>query len=146
MSESMLRDEKSRPDLFWWYGAIADGTMQEWAAARSRCLPQDLLALWCRTGGGTIFESETIFAPVIGQELGDDLDSNNLRLWGEGLPTRFLVFHEGGVGISAVELDRGEYVLLDANGGFAVQGVFESLEDWYVKVIRAEYAARYGLR
>jgi len=146
MNEILESDQVRRPELFVWNAPIPERALREWISARSWVVPNDLLVLWSLTGGGTIFESETIFAPW-GDPLPDScVDSATKRLRSLGLPERYLVFHEGGVGVSAVEQPEGSLVLLTPERSFAREGTFRSLDDWYIAVVRAEYAARYGLQ
>lgn len=95
------------------------------------------------TGGGEVFESETLLGPWRDSALGDNLVSVNKDLLVSGLPPEYLVFHTG-VAISAVRLADGKYVRL-APDDFHELEQYTSLEDWYCRLLRREYAARYGL-
>jgi hypothetical protein len=77
----VLQDSHRRPELFNWFGPIA-------APRLSNCLkehgfdacPAELFLLWERTGGGNLFESETILGPFGDPALGDGLVPTNRAL------------------------------------------------------------------
>jgi hypothetical protein len=144
MRGRMKQDSTRRPELFSWNGPIAVDDLDDWLNIRRLHVPDDLRELWRDTGGGEMFESESILAPFGSEELGDDVDGVNRLHQDRGLPSGYLIFHVGGVGLSAVRLADQCFVLIEEDG-YAERAEFESLEDWYDSAIRAEYVQRYGL-
>jgi hypothetical protein len=53
-----------------------------------------------------------------------------------------VVFHQG-LGYTAVRLSDGAYISFDGN--LTPYGQYPNLEQWYISVLRDEYAQRYGL-
>jgi hypothetical protein len=139
----LLEDARTRPELFAWYGAIRTDDLDQWLHKRELPIPQDLTALWRDTGGGDIFETETLLAPFGDPDKGDDVDGVNAMERSKGLPEGYLLFHTG-LRQSAVRLSDGRYITFRP-GSFEVEMEFPSLEAWYEGLIRNEYAARYGL-
>jgi hypothetical protein len=141
----LLEDSRVRPDLFHWNGQMGAAGLYLWLSENpwvGRC-PTDLLALWEETGGGDVFESETILGPRGDPQLGDDIAAVNSALRQSGMPERFLVFHRGMI-TSAADMESGDYVELSPDR-FRVLRRFPSLEAWYVTTLREEYAKRYAL-
>jgi hypothetical protein len=99
--------------------------------------------LWSTLGGGEMFESEEILVPLDGPEFGADFDSANERHHAAGLPDDLFVFHEG-TWLSAVRGYEPCYVCLDPRT-YAVIEAFSSLQEWYERTVREEFAERYGL-
>lgn len=143
MTPTIFPDAHARPELFIWNGRIEMEVLERWLAAHSLAVPRDLFLFWMATGGGDVYESETILGPFGNPDNGDDVIGANLVYRQKGLPADYRVFHMG-MCVSAVRAD-GVYVTLDATT-YAPTAVFVSLEEWYVSVLRSEYAARYGLR
>ncbi len=139
----MCRDADLKPRLFFWEGAIDKEHLKELLGELGWSLPVDLFNLLVLTGGGEIFESETILGPFRDADLGDNLFTYNEELRGRGLPEAYVVFHTG-MAVSAVRLSDGRYVEFGLED-FQEREEFASLEDWYLRLIRAEYAERYGL-
>lgn len=142
--DQLQKDRAIRPDLFHFFGAIRSEKLDDWLRERKLTIPHDLKALWCETGGGDLFESETILGPFGAKDLGDDVDTINQYLWQNGLPATWLVFHTG-LDLTVVKMSSGEYVLVQKDS-YKQQETFRSLDDWYKHFIRKEYALRYGLR
>ena len=86
---------------------------------------------------------ETVLGPFGPTGLGDDVDTVNQGHWQSGMPADWLVFHTG-LGFTVVKMSSGEYAHLRQDS-YAVLETFRSLEDWYLCLIRKEYAQRYGL-
>ncbi len=143
MTPTMRRDAEFKPRLFFWEGAVGERQFSDLIEKRSWNLPSDLSHFLAQTGGGEIFETETVLGPLRDEDLGDNLFTYNKELRGRGLPEGYVVFHTG-MTVSAVRLDDGRYVELDRDD-FHERAEFTSLEDWYLRLIRAEYAERYGL-
>ena len=114
-----------------------------WLGEHTLEIPDDLFEFWLRTGGGDIFESETMLGPFADADMGDDVDSVNHFHHQRGLSSEYLIFHTGS-GISAVRLSDKQYMLLNDTDYHEVKS-FRSLEEWYMGWIRSEYAERYGL-
>jgi hypothetical protein len=111
-------------------------------------LPSDLIELWQLTGGGDVFDSETIFRPTVPSSpnscfVDDDIEGRNAAHAKEGKIGDLYVFQEG-LFLSAVRLSDQRFVTL-TNGGYAIKDSFGSLDEWYVSTLRAEYGERYGL-
>jgi hypothetical protein len=146
MSTSALTaDARLRPDLFRWNGRMDPADLRAWLAGNqwSGACPGDLLGFWQETGGGDVFETETLLGPRGDPQIGDDIAAVNRALRSRGMPARFLVFHTGLL-VSAVDTDVGDYVELDP-ASFHVLRRFASLDEWYRATLRQEYRQRYGL-
>ncbi len=143
MIDQLLKDRATRPGLFHFLGAIQPEKLDMWLRERNLIIPPDLRHLWCETGGGDFFESETILGPFAARDLGDDVDSVNQFRWQNGMPRDWLVFHTG-LGLTVVKMSSGEYVSVQ-EASFEVRETFGSLDDWYGGLIRKEYAPRYSL-
>jgi hypothetical protein len=141
--DQLQKDRGIRPDLFHFFGSISAERLETWIRERKLVIPFDLKEFWIETGGGDLFESETVLGPFASVELGDDVDSANRGRWQEGMPADWLVFHDG-LGLSVVLLSSGEYANV-REGSHQVQETFSSLNEWYTCFIRKEYAPRYGL-
>jgi hypothetical protein len=124
---------------------VDEAALRGWlerASMRGR-LPADLVSFWAETGGGDVFETETILGPLGDPSLGEDIIELNRSLQGAGMPDQYFVFHDGLL-TSAVDTLAGDYVEL-APEGYRVLRRFASLDDWYRSTLRHEYAQRYGL-
>ena len=143
MIDQLRRDCITRPDLFHFFGAIHPEKLDVWLRERKLVIPHDLREFWCETGGGDLFESETVLGPFGPPHLGDDVDSVNRGQWQNGMPADWLVFHTG-LNFTVVLMSLGEYANVRADS-YEIQETFRSLEDWYRCSIRKEYAPRYGM-
>lgn len=145
---TILSDAALRPDLFSWFGGISDNDLHQWLRTADLSLPEDLLELWRQTGGGDLFESETILRPNAGSPPGgawipgDDTHSSNLAHREHGLSPEMYVFQEGTF-LSAIRLSDQKYVVLGPS--YEATGAYDSLDDWYRATLRAEFAIRYGI-
>jgi len=117
--------------------------LRKWTNHAGLKLPEDLLELWTRTGGGEMFETETLLTPITEDEDGDSVAVVNAMLRRRGLPCTYIVFHIG-TGLSAVHVEDERIVELD-DADFSERRQFESMESWYSSMLRTEYAQRYGL-
>jgi hypothetical protein len=144
MIKQLLDDSQIRPDLFQFMGPLAEVKLDAWLKDRHYSVPNDLRELWRDTGGGTLFETETILAPLEANELGDDVESINSFHHKRGMPAIYLIFHIGIGGLSAIAMDGARYVSISEDT-YAERGNYTSIDDWYLRLIRAEYATRYGL-
>ncbi len=143
MNNLIFSDANRRPDLFVWNGAIATEWLQNWLQRHHWQVPEDLFVFWQKTGGGDIYESETILGPLGDNVLGDNLGEVNEHLRAQGMADRYVVFYRGLGGLAAVRLTDGQYVQL-AEESFAELSEYASFEEWYRR-LREEYAERYGL-
>ncbi len=143
MSRILHEDEAARPDLFVWNGPIERDELVRWLTSRGLDLPDDLVELWRETGGGDLFESETILGPHGNPDLADDVDSVNKSHRESGLSEAYLIVHVG-LCLTAIRLVDKKWVVLDRRD-HSESGEYESFESWYVAVLRSEYADRYGL-
>lgn len=143
MNEQIRADFAAAPHLFNWRGSIPLERLRDWAARSALVVPEELLDLWAWTGGGDLFESETLLRPAVDGADDESVEESTGFLRSRGLPEGYLVFLEGGF-LSTIRESDGSIVWLDSST-FSERGVFTSLSDWYTKLVRAEYAARYGL-
>jgi len=144
MNTLLQQDRARRPDLFQFYGPITGKEMDAWLGERNIVIPEDLKQLWCDTGGGEMFESETILSPKGRSDLADDVESVNEFHKQKGMTRSWLIFHTGIGGLTVVKVPLGEYASI-REGSYEVQQTFQSLADWYGNFVRREYATRYGL-
>jgi hypothetical protein len=142
MKLKIIIDSKKRPDLFKWFGKINPQQLGSWLAEKQFLIPADLFEFFCQTGGGDIFETETILGPFGNKELGDDLEGMNMFHRKKGMQSKYLIFHIG-LGISVIDQNSFHYLILDNN--YSKVNTFDSFDNWYVNYLRAEYAERYGL-
>ena len=61
----LLTDAQLKPHLLTWNGAINAPQQDDWGRENDSSLPPDLRVLWSATGGGDIFESETLLGPFV---------------------------------------------------------------------------------
>lgn len=142
----LIDDAQLRPDLFHWNGQMDEPSLRGWLAANQWLgpCPSDLLAFWRETGGGDLFETETMLGPLGDPQEGDDIATVNHALRSRGMPPRFAVFHLGAC-LSAVDTEIGDYVELEESSSFRVARRFSSLDEWYEATLLKEYRERYGL-
>lgn len=90
-----------------------------------------------------MFESELILRPIRVDDETIDVEPLNEIFHDRGLPASHVVFHEGYV-ITAWDQDASK--IRTYNPRDLVEGdSYPSLEEWYCRCIRTEYAKRYGL-
>lgn len=143
MNSLILLDAQATPTLFHWNGAVDAAAIKSWLKDRGWSVPPDLLHFWEVTGGGTVYETERLLAPIRFAPSGvDEIFELTTWLQRRGLPAGLVVFHEG-MGFTAVRHSDAAYVSLDSDG--QVIGESFDFNHWYTSVIRAEYAARYNL-
>lgn len=112
-------------------------------------LPSDLLQFWELTGGGDVFDSETILRPTVltppnAGFVEDEVERCNKWAVREGMAPDLYVFHRGAFFSSAIRLSDYKYVTL-SGGGFTIMDTFDSFDDWYVHGLRILYADLYRL-
>jgi len=142
----LYNDAQGRPDLFNWLGRMNAAELESWLARNEwiGACPDDLKTLWQKTGGGELFETETILGPLGDPQLGDDITAVNRGMRERGMPEQFVVFHLGLL-TSAVDTLTADYVELAPDDDFRVLRRFASLDEWYRSTLRAEYGCRYAL-
>jgi hypothetical protein len=140
---TILKDTKNYPLLFNWTGGIPHKELEDWLLRESYTIPSDLETLWNKLGGGDIFESETILHPWLGKTYGDDTYNLHKYHHALGMSLMYLIFHVG-MCLSSVRLSDGKFVTLDKI--YQEIQVFDTLDKWYVQVIRSEYKERYGVK
>jgi hypothetical protein len=145
MTPSIYEDALARPDLFHWFG-ITETEFDQWLTTLPLRIHPGLVAFWRRTGGGDLFESETILGPLVADDSDNVLVVNEVH-WNKGLPRDMLIFHTG-MNISASFVDqrrhRNRCVSLRPDS-YDIGRQFDTFSDWYQETLRFEYAARYGL-
>ncbi len=137
------RDAEQRPELFRWKGSESRGRLSGWASGIAGKVPEDLLSLWSSTGGGELFETETLLSPFGDPGVGDDVDGVTQLYRERGLTPDWIVFHTG-FGMSAFSTQDGRIAWFGSSSNTPTS-VFASVDDWYTHALRAEYAGRYGL-
>ena len=145
MQPTIYEDALVRPDLFLWFGVV-EAEFEPWLTALPLRVHPGLVSFWRRTGGGDLFESETLLGP-----LAPDEDDNVLKvsefLWDKGLPRDLLVFHTGFcLSASSVDMRRHRNRLVVVKPEpFEITHWFDTFNGWYKHTLRSEYAERYGL-
>lgn len=142
MRSSIFDDAHAKPHLFRWNGAIVSQRLADWSRKQSWRIPPDLSEFWARTGGGIVFETETLLKPIVGADDEKGVEQATDWLKGRGMPNGFFVIHEG-LCLTVVRYEDGAYLTLDDRARIA--GLYDSFDNWYVQVLRAEYGERYGL-
>jgi len=142
----LLKDAARRPEAFQWFGGIPRHELDGWLRREGIGLPSDILELWEATGGGDIFE-ETIYRPTVQSPpcagfVADDIESTNTRHAAAGKPRAFYIFMDGSF-FSAVHLRDQNFVNLTRS--YAITNSFPSLDEWYLRSLKAEFGKRYGL-
>jgi hypothetical protein len=140
----VLDDAAVRPDLFIWRGPVPLADLEAWIREKELRVPNDLVHFWEVTGGGEVFETESLLGPRHVTELSDDVAAVTRAHRERGMPADYIVFHVGLGGLSAVSSRDGRYVSLDENT-YTVAATFSSFDDWYLSLLRQEYADRYRL-
>ena len=143
----LIRDTQIVPSVFKAFGAIPKVELKDWLQRNAIVLPSDLIELWQETGGGDLFESETILRPTVSSEPSanfaeDDIEGRNAAHAARGKPSDFYIFQHGAF-LSAVRLSDQKYVTLA--DGYRVKNCFDSFDEWYVHTLRTEFGERYGL-
>lgn len=144
MPSTIYEDAIARPDLFHWFG-INESDFDRWLAALPLRAHPGLVTFWRRTGGGDLFESETILGPLVPNETENVLKVNELH-WQKGLARDTLIFHSGTY-LSASQVNRRTHrrIMLLNSDTYKMEGRFDTFDAWYPGAIRSEYADRYGL-
>jgi hypothetical protein len=145
MLPTIYEDALVRPDLFHWFGAV-EAEFERWLTAFPLRVHPGLVSFWRRTGGGDLFETETLLGPLAPDENDNVLKVSEFH-WNKGLPRDLVVFHTG-LCLSASSVDmrrhRNRLVVIKPDS-FEVAHCFDTFNGWYQNVLRSEYAERYGL-
>jgi hypothetical protein len=145
MLPTIYEDALARPDLFLWFG-VAEAEFEPWLTALPLRVHPGLVSFWRRTGGGDLFESETLLGPLAPDE-SDNVLMVSESHWNKGLARDLLVFHTG-LCLSASSVDmrrhRKRLVVMNAES-FEITHRFDTFNGWYQHTLRSEYAERYGL-
>lgn len=139
----ILSDSHRRPRLFVWSGPIDEYALRVWLTKLGWVIPEDLFQLWSSTGGGDLFETETVLVPMSDSDC-EGAEEFNAAQYLAGMPHDYIVFHIGLGGMSAVRISDHSYVQLSP-GNFRETSQFTSLDDWYSGLLLREYGHRYGL-
>lgn len=143
----LLQDAQRVPGVFHAFGAIPTAELREWLYRNTLVLPADLIEMWAATGGGDVFESETILRPTVPSIpnagfIQDDIESRNAQHTANGKPQGLYIFQQGAF-LSAVRLSDQKFVTLTKD--YLVEDSFGSLDDWYIGPLRVEFGKNYGL-
>lgn len=145
MPSTIYEDFLARPELFHWYGVV-ESEFDAWLTALSMRVHPGLVSFWRRTGGGNVFERETLLGPLVADEADSVLEVNESH-WNRGMPRDLLVFHSG-LCLSASSVDvrrhRNRLIVFKPES-YEVAHWFGTFNDWYQKTLRSECAERYGL-
>lgn len=143
MKNQIFKDAKENPKLFRWNGSIKKEGVLKWFKLREWNITDEMIEFYCITGGGEIFESETILGLYKNQVFGDDLESMNKYYQNKGMSIHWLLFHIG-IKNSALNMDTSEIIIFDSIS-FKIIERYKSFSEWYIKFIREEYKDRYDL-
>ena len=142
MIDEILHDGMQLPRVFLWRGPLNPKLVDEWISPNRVHIPRDLKELWIATGGGDIFETETILCPLTTDPEYDIMEVNQLY-WKSGVDKNLLIFHIG-TWVSAVRNDAPKFVSWSTEDTKNMMQ-FDSLSAWYCQTLRKEYGQRYGL-
>jgi hypothetical protein len=146
MPASILEDSLERPELFHWFGVI-ESDFDRWLHELPFRVHPGLVTFWRRTGGGDVFESETLLGP-----LHPDESENVLKLtefhWNRGLPSHLVLFHVGSFysASNANKPRHGPLLVTMKPGSYEIEKTYGTFHQWYSDALRAEFRGRYGLR
>jgi hypothetical protein len=143
----LFEDAKLNRRIFFPFGPIPEAELNDWLHRTDLVLPPDLLEFWRLTGGGDIFDTETILRPTVPTPpnacfVEDEIEGFNAVAEVRGKSPDLYLFCSGLP--SAVRLSDQKYVTLN-DDQYTVDQVLDSFDEWYVQVLREEFAAQYGL-
>ena len=145
MPATIFEDALLHPDVFHWFG-VDGAELEMWLTAFPLRVHPGLVSFWRRTGGGDLFESETILGPLASDE-SDNVLKVSEGFWNRGLSPDLVVFHTGlRLSVSSVDVrrHRNRLVVLKPES-FELEQSFDTFNAWYQNTLRREYAERYGL-
>jgi hypothetical protein len=145
MPTTIYEDSLIRPDLFHWFGVV-ESELKPWISALPLRVHPGLVSFWQRTGGGVVFESETLLGPIVSDESDNVLQVSEFH-WNKGMPRNLLIFHTGlFLSVSFVDWNRHQNRICTLRqGSYQIEQQFNTFDEWYQKTIRSIYAERYGL-
>lgn len=142
---TIYEDALARPNLFRWF-SVGGTEFESWLTALPLRVHPGLVSFWRRTGGGDVFESETLLGPLASEESDNVLKVSEFH-WIQGLSRDLLIFHRG-LCLSASYVDmrrhRNRLVVFKPES-YEVARWFDTFNGWYQETLRSEYAERYGL-
>jgi hypothetical protein len=145
MPSTIYEDYLARPELFRWYG-ISEPEFKTWLTALPLRVHPGLVSFWERTGGGELFESETLLGPLVPDDADNVLKASEFH-WNRGMSRDLMVFHTG-LCLSASSVDmrrhRNRLVVFKPES-YEIAQWFDTFNLWYQKTLRSEFAERYGL-
>jgi hypothetical protein len=144
----LLQDADKVPRIFFPFGAIPLAELQDWLQRTGLVLPSDLIEFWQLTGGGDVFDTETIFRPTVPSApnscfVEDDIELRNAAHADDGKSDDVYIFQDG-LFLSAVRLSDQTFVTLTSSG-YVIKDYFRTFDQWYVGTLRAEFGEQYGL-
>ena len=145
MPFTIYEDHLARPELFRWYG-ISAPEFRTWLTALPLRVHPGLVSFWERTGGGELFESETLLGPLVPEDADNVLKVSEFH-WNRGMSRDLMVFHTG-LGLSASSVDfqqHRNWLVVFKPESYEVAQRFDTFNHWYHQTLRSEYAERYGL-
>jgi hypothetical protein len=136
MNEEIRNDIAKYPDVFWFEKPLDEPELYQ--ADRLLQPPNDLLAFWREFGAGLMFESERILRPFT-----EDVSMSFIteREKAQGWPSHLTVFH---LGVVISGFDSKGFEAFDVDS-YNPLGRFDTLDGWYVNVIKDIFGDRYGL-
>ena len=84
----LLEDSERVPDVFLGFGAIPQSELSDWLKRHSLVLPSDLVELWQLTGGGDVFESETILRPSVPTPPSESFIQDDIEIYRQSIAVR----------------------------------------------------------
>ncbi len=144
----VIEDAKLNSRIFFPFDPIPEAELDDWLQRTGLTLPPDLIEFWRLTGGGDIFDTETVLRPTVPTPpnacfVEDDIEGFNAVAEIRGKSPDLYLFC-GNCLHSAIRLSDQKYVTLK-DDQYTVDQVFDSFDEWYVQVLREEFAAQYGL-
>lgn len=137
----LLHDAAMKPHVFRWNNPVSAMAIADWLTKRQWTVPADLRQFWAETGGGEAFETEKFLTPIRDVHDDESVEQATACAARQGAPAGLVIFHQG-LGLSGVRMADSVYIWLQDN---KVIGEYSSLDEWYLAVLRSEYAKRYGL-
>ncbi len=139
----IIEDSILHPDLFHWNSQITPQELEKWLKIKNIKVDKELFDFWCQTGGGDLFESETIHGPWGNKELVEDLESVNKYYWQKGMPKNYLLIHEG-IANTVIEMNTFQYIVTNEEF-IEIVYKYSTFSEWYEKYLRFFFQERYNL-
>jgi hypothetical protein len=143
----VFQDAKLDRQVFFDFNPIPQEELDDWLRRTGLTLPPDLLEFWRLTGGGDIFDIETVRRPTVPTPpnqcfVEDDIEGVNAWAEEKGKSADLYIFSTGEFD-SAIRLSDQKYVILYKDS-FTVRETFDSFDEWYL-YLRAEFGELYNL-